>query len=268
MHGDERTAAPGGPGPAPAPPPLPEFTAGSLVATAARTLADHWPRVLVPAVVVFGLSAVADTLVVEWDRSLTHWEGVAVIVLQAFSSLGLTFYAGLLDRLVGAVGEGNEPPGVRAVLLTLPYGRLVVADLLLWLVEIVSTATLVLPGMILFTFFAIVGPLINMEDHGVFRAFADSTRLVRPHFLVVLLLVTVPLAVEHELLAVLEDKVPWTGPFTLFATEFAVGLLFGMTVGLVEVVIAEALMRRRRYRLLTGSEHGTVVSHEDGPLAP
>ena len=228
------------------PDPVSEVSARELVRMSRRTFAAHRARVLLPAVVVFGVAAFGDALLAHLDHTAPLWVGALAVVLQAVATLGLTFYAGLLDRLVGAVERGEEVPGIGRVLVTLPYVQLIAADIVLWLIGVASAAVLLLPAMIAMTFFAIVGPLINLEGHGVVTAFRRSAKLVGPHFWLVMALVTLPLTFEHEALAAIQLAVPNESIVLLFVTDALVGIAFGTVVGLLEVSIAETLLQRSR----------------------
>jgi hypothetical protein len=208
-----------------------------------RALRLEPARVLVPAVVVFGLAAAEETLLVDFADHESLWPvGVFVVIVQALAALGLTFYAGLLDRLVGSVELGLAPPPLALVIGTLPYLRLIVADLVVLVVVAVGTAVLVVPGLVLFTLLVIVGPVIIREDRGVWEAITRSVRLVRPHFLLALFMLTVPLLIERELLDLLEVVIGHESVWQLFAAHFAVGMVFGVGIGLFEVALAERLV--------------------------
>jgi hypothetical protein len=158
------------------------------------------------------------------------------------STLGLTFYSGLLERLVGAVERGHEAPAVGQVLRTLPYVRLLVADCILWVLGGLASLAFVIPGLIVTTLFALIGPLINMEDLSVRAAFRRSASLVAPRFLLVLFLITIPLGIEHELVDGVAYLVPHEHIWLVFLTYLAGGLSFGVLLGLVEVSLAERLV--------------------------
>ena len=112
---------------------------------------------------------------------------------------------------------------------------------------------LVVPGLIVGTVFALVGPLINLLDSSVPQAFKRSLQLVWPHFMLVFLIITLPLAVEHEVVVFVADLVPHEHIWAVFLTTFILGDLFGMALGLMEVTLAE--------RLVTGAQgpgHGLL----------
>jgi hypothetical protein len=60
-------------------------------------------------------------------------------------------------------------------------------------------------------------------------------------------MITIPLAVEHEVVVLIRDLVPHERVYLVFFTNFVMGLGFGVALGLVEVSLAE--------RLVTGA-HG------------
>ena len=101
----------------------------------------------------------------------------------------------------------------------MPYVRLLVADGILWVVGGLASLAFVIPGLIITTLFALIGPLINMEDLSVRVAFRRSASLVAPRFLLVLFLITIPLGIEHELVNAIAYLEPhehiWLVFFTL-----------------------------------------------------
>jgi len=66
--------------------------------------------------------------------------------------------------------------------------------------------------------------------------------LVWPHFMIVLVMVTLPLAIEHEVVVLIAELVPHEQVILVFLTNFALGLAFGVALGLVEVSLAERLV--------------------------
>jgi hypothetical protein len=213
-----------------------------LLSMAWRTGRLEPARVLVPALVIFGLDAFQSTWFTEISTDHLGLESLTTAVLFGVSSLGLTFYAGMLERLVGAVERNQTPQPVARVLATLPWLRLIMAEAILFVLTAVSTLFLIIPGLIVATLCALVGPLINLLDSSVPEAFRRSVRMVWPHFWIVLVMVTVPLAVEHEVVVLIKDLVPHERVFLVFITNFALGLSFGVALGLVEVSLAERLV--------------------------
>ncbi len=218
-----------------------------LISMALRTFRLEPARVIVPAVVIFGLDAFQSTWFTEISTDHLGLESLTGAVIFGASSLGLTFYAGMLERLVGAVERNLTPQPVSEVLATLPWVRLLIAEAILLVLTAVGALFLVIPGLVVGTLCALVGPLINLLDCSVGEAFRRSVRLVWPHFWIVFVMVTVPLAIEHEVIVLIKDLVPHERVILVFLTNFALGLGFGVALGLVEVSLAE--------RLVTGA-HG------------
>ncbi len=101
----------------------------------------------------------------------------------------------------------------------------------------------VVPGLVMDTLFALVGPLINLLGCKVFEALRRSVSLVWPHFVLVFCFVAIPLAVEHEVLVLVAELVPHEQIFLVFLSNFVLGCAFGMALGLTEVSLAERLVR-------------------------
>jgi hypothetical protein len=218
----------------------------TLIAVSWRTARMEPARVIVPGLVIFGLDAIQGTFYTEVAVDHLGIGSVIGAVLFASSALGLTFYAGMLERLVGSV-ERNEPAQpVLHVLRTLPWGRLLLAEGILIVLSAVASVFLVIPGLIVGTLFALVGPLINLLDSSVIKAFRRSLQLVWPHFMLVFLIITLPLALEHEVVVFVAELIPHEHIWAVFLTTFILGDLFGMALGLLEVTLAE--------RLVTGAQ--------------
>ncbi len=81
----------------------------TLIAMAWRTARMEPARVIVPALVIFGLDAIESTFFTEVAVDHLGFESIAGVFVLGTSTLGLTFYAGMLERLVGSVERG-EPP--------------------------------------------------------------------------------------------------------------------------------------------------------------
>jgi hypothetical protein len=113
------------------------------------------------------------------DDSVTI-NGVVILVFL-YGSLSHHFLAGLLERVVASERHGHHRPTLNEVLRDLPWGRLVVADLLLTAMIVVGLTAFVIPGLLVVTWFAIVLPLVNLERQPVLPTFARSYRLVRGH---------------------------------------------------------------------------------------
>jgi hypothetical protein len=214
-----------------------------LMSMAWHTFRKEPARVVVPGLVIFGLDALQGTLYTEVAVDRLGWESLAATAVFGASTLGLTFYSGMLERLVGSV-ERNEPAQpVATVLRTLPWGRLLVAEIILTVIGAVASVLLFVPALIIDTLFALVGPLINLLDASIPDALRRSVKLVLPHFVLVFCFIALPLAIEHELLVLVADLIPNEKIFLVFLSSFVLGDLCGMALGLMEVTLAERLVR-------------------------
>jgi hypothetical protein len=235
---------------------FPRLTARLVLRKAAKTYRQRFARVAIPAILVLVPSAVAETFADEFKRehveTLTDALDFALDVLTlatgVLSALALVFYAGLLDRLVGAHLFGEEDPSVRNVLKTLPYRKLIVADILLISATLVGLLLFILPGLMIFTLFCLVGPVINIEGRNVRDGFRDSARLVRPHFWLTLCLVTIPVIVESLIEEAIHRTVWERALLSSLVLNSLTAVLVLATVGLLEVVLAHELLVRDRAR--------------------
>jgi hypothetical protein len=117
----------------------------------------------------------------------------------ALSLLGEVLYAGFVAALVVSERDG-EPHPLPELVKSLPYGRLIVADLIYVLLVSLGLLLLVVPGLVVLTWFALVAPAVKLEGLGVVEALRRSRALVRPRFWSVFALV-VPLALLADALA-------------------------------------------------------------------
>jgi hypothetical protein len=214
-----------------------------LLSMAGRTLRAEPARVVVPALIIFALDAIAGTIFTQLAVDRLGLESVAFAFVYGASTLGLTFYSGMLERMVGSVERNERPQPIGEVLRTLPWIRLFVADLVLLALGGVAALFIVVPGLVLDTLFALVGPLINLLGCTVREAFRRSVTLVWPHFVLVFCFVAIPLAVEHEVLVLVHDLVPHEAVGLVFLSTFVLGTAFGIGLGLTEVSLAERLVR-------------------------
>jgi hypothetical protein len=218
--------------------------AGAVVRAALTTGRRRFRRVASAALVVFSVAALVDLLVaalIDWVDDGNALVVVATLLLSSFAAIGFTFFAGLLDHTVAEDQHGEPTKSVGAVLRTLPYGRLLLAGVLLAVGAGVLALALLIPGLVFYTYFSLVGPIINMEDRSVRAAFRRSRQLVRSHFKLTFLLVTLPVLFEQEVVhgvELLVDPPLWLG----FLVNVAGGALIGSVVALVDVTLAYRLV--------------------------
>ena len=208
-------------------------------------------RVVIAAAIVFGITAVIGAAVEDLLNKSQENFVVYVFALAGttMSQVGITFYAGLLDKVVGEYELGEEPEPIRYVLRHLPYGSLIAADILITVVTAVGMVLLVIPGIVAFTLFAITGPVVNIEQRGAISAMKRSAQLVRTHFWLVLFMVSVPLAIEHQAIRLAHEYLLGHALIEVFIVQGITGMIIGSFVGLVEVNVAYALVKQDRERV-------------------
>lgn len=195
---------------------------------------------------LFGAVEVQGNVVLDDGWGFSSAKLLLALMLVAFSAAGTVFYPGLLDRIVGVERGHNERQSLGTVLRTLPYGRLILAEFMLFAVTGIGLALFFVPGIIAFTFFGLVGPCITIEDRSALGAFRRSARLVRPHFWLVLLLVTVPIGLEHVVEDLVHHAVEHEAFIVRFGSHALIGIVVGSIVGLSEVHLAFRLSGRYR----------------------
>jgi hypothetical protein len=229
-----------------------------VVRAAFRTYRERFARVAGTAFVVFGaiagIDVVATILVVDHVSSPAG-DAIASTAAGVFAMAGVVIYAGVLDKVVGAHLHGEPDLTVSEIMRVLPLGRLIAADLVLALATMVGLALFVVPGVVLFTLWSLVGPSITIEDRKVASAFARSWHLVRRRFWLTFVLVTLPLQVEQALLHAIHYTELFDHPLVpAVVLNGLLGTIVGSIVGLVEVVLAYELIAHDRERAGTRDE--------------
>jgi hypothetical protein len=216
---------------------------------AIRTYRERFLRVAGTAFVVFGAVACIDALaaVLVIDHHVDRPIGAAITetIAGTIALAGVVLYAGILDKVVGAHLHGHPDLTMAEIRRELPLGRLIVADIVLALATVIGLAIGVVPGILIFTFWGLVGPVITIEDRGVRSALGRSWYLVRHNFVLVFLLVVLPLQIEEFVLHAIHYTDIFEHPLVpAFFLNGLLGMVVGSIVGLVEVVLAYELIAR------------------------
>ena len=160
-------------------------TLGTVLRGAGSTYRAHPRPVMGLAVLVFGVSAMLDTLASRALSGLTGDRlsdvGLTLVVglltgPLSFSTAGLVLYAGILDRVVGHHLHGHERVTVRGRCGRCRGARLLAADAILVVGTSIGAALFVIPGLIVFTSFCLVGPLSTSRGSVLQRRFAVRQR--------------------------------------------------------------------------------------------
>ena len=166
---------------------------------------------------------------------------------------GPVVYAGYLDEAVGHEYFRGHRLHFRTILRTLPWGRLIVADIVLIVGATIGFALLVVPGLVWLTLFALVGPVIVQERHGLADGFARTLHLSRRAWPMILLLVVALILVELAVHEWVHQTLHHQDFWIEVAASWLVSAVIGGFVGLVEVALATELMARNP-RAETASE--------------
>jgi hypothetical protein len=233
-------------------PAIARLHAWGVVRGALRLYREEPVRVAVSALAVLGpallVSLLLGTVVDAGRDTWLRGRWVALGTLSAFAgflaTLGLVIYAGLLDELVGARIRGSRLPSVAAAARELPFGPLVVADLIVATAIGVSSALGVLPGLFAICLVAVVGPVVNIERVGPVLGVRRSIALTWPHLLTVAGAIVPTIALEfvaHHWFLHLRSTHAW---LTETVGVLILAVTLGAMLGLVEVVLAYALLVR------------------------
>jgi hypothetical protein len=220
---------------------------------ALRTYFARFPIVTGIAVAVYGPLAMLTTVIAQGGIRYNerHPDNLGLLVFFATTAgtsvvlFGSAFYAGFLDKVVGEHQHGHHRHTVGEILRTLPYRRLLAAELILTVATLVGLLLFVVPGLVVFTLFCLVGPLITIEGQTVLGAFRRSAQLIWPVFLMAFTAVTMPIVIEHSLAHSIEHYVlHHPGLLLAFVLHGLMAATVGAFVGLVEVTLTFMLIHR------------------------
>ena len=223
--------------------------ARDVIRAALRTYRERFWRVAGTAFVVFGAVAAIDAFatVLVIDRHVSRPAGA-----RSRRPLRRCSRWSVSSCTPASSTRSSEPTctdiptsAFREIWRVLPLGRLVAADVVLAVATLAGLALFVVPGVVIFTLWSLVGPVITIEDRSVGSAFRRSWQLVRPCFWLTLCLVTLPLQVEQTVLHAIHYTDIFEHPFVpAFLLNGLLGMVIGSVVGLVEVVLAYDLIAR------------------------
>lgn len=170
----------------------------------------------------------------------------AALAVTITSVLGEVFYTGVVAAVVNEERTGlrHELAGIAR---GLPWGRLAAVDVLFVLAVAVGLVLLVVPGVIVFVWFALAAPAVKIEGLGVGAAFRRSRELVRGSFWRVFVILA-PVLVAGDLLGeLLVSSGPWILGHGFFGDWLGELLAQGLTApffALAAVVTAHHLIAR------------------------
>jgi hypothetical protein len=166
----------------------------SIYARLGRTYWSWAPALLPLAVAVFVPLGLLGALAAEVD--LTELDVGSVLELAVLiaaigavtttSLVGEVFYSGAIAVALTAP-DRERAPSAAQIARRLDYGRLIAVDLLYVLAVALGVLLFVVTGLLAFVWFALAGPVVEIEGRSVGGAFRRSWQLVRGNFLLVLL---------------------------------------------------------------------------------
>lgn len=157
-----------------------------------RAYRRHAARLFAVGAIIFVPTALLETVVGRLDAIDSATEDtftiaaiLAVVLGQVvFGLAGDVFYSGVVALVVAGHREGRA--SLRWIAAHLSFGTLIVIDVAYNLGIAVGLLLLVIPGILVFTWFALAAPLVELERLGARVAFARSRELVRGRFWTVL----------------------------------------------------------------------------------
>ncbi len=168
-----------------------------LISIYRRIAVTYWkqaPSLLPLAVVIFVPLGLIDAISTEVSLdSLTLRHGVEIAAVLAATAaatvtglLGEVFYSGAVAVSLTHAPD-QKPPSTLEVARRLDYKRLILVDLAYVFMVILGLVIFFVPGILVFVWFGLAGPVVEIEKRTVRGALIRSYRLVRNNFWVVLL---------------------------------------------------------------------------------
>src|SRR3984885_1585822 len=246
-----------------------------IAAAVVHTARRHAWRILVVSIagsaVTVAAELAADHLL---DQADVTTAVVGALSTSTLSLLGAVFLSGFLCRLVSSTehgaaehgatehektGEAADGSRIRDVLRSLPWGSLILADLLATLIIVVGLVALIIPGLIAITLLAVVGPVIELEHQPALAGLRRSVHLVRPHFWPVAAFATLPLLLANGIAAFLPDPSGTTDVVTTLVVRSVGEGILESAVGLLLVELCYRLIAADR-----GATRPPALSVPDG----
>ena len=223
-----------------------------IAAAVVHTARRHAWRILVVSIAVSAVTVAAELAADHLlDRADVTEALVGALSTSTLSLLGAVFLSGFLCRLVSSTehektGQAADGSRIRDVLRSLPWGSLILADLLATLIIVAGLVALIIPGLIAITLLAVVGPVIELEHRSALAGLRRCVHLVRPHFWRVAAFATLPLLVANGIVAFLPDPSGTTDVVTTLVVRSVGEGIVESVVGLLLVELCYRLIAADR----------------------
>jgi hypothetical protein len=161
----------------------------SIYARLGRVYFAWGPRLLLLAAIVFIPLGFVDALLEQVDtEALNVTSGFQIVAL--LSALAAVTASGLFGEVFfsGAIAaslthpEDEESPGFIRLARHISYGRLIAVDLIFVTMMVLGTIAVIVPGILVFVYLSLAGPVVELEKRRVWDGFRRSFLLVRGHF--------------------------------------------------------------------------------------
>lgn len=143
---------------------------------------------LLLAAIIFIPLSLLDLLIEKLAEAGHEEHGVEVLALltagltsTVSELLGQVLLAGAIALWLAGSADGSPLP-LRVIARKLMYGRLILLDLVFVLLVFAAALFLILPGLVVFVFLALAGPVVELEHRRILAALRRSVRLVRTDF--------------------------------------------------------------------------------------
>jgi hypothetical protein len=223
-----------------------------IAAAVVHTARRHAWRILVVSIAVSAVTVAAELAADHLlDRADVTEALVGALSTSTLSLLGAVFLSGFLCKLVSSTehekrGHAADGSRIRDVLRSLPWGSLILADLLATLIIVAGLVALIIPGLIAITLLAVVGPVIELEHRSALAGLRRCVHLVRPHFWRVAAFATLPLLVANGIVAFLPDPSGTTDVVTTLVVRSVGEGILESVVGLLLVELCYRLIAADR----------------------
>jgi hypothetical protein len=226
------------------------LTYALIVRDAIGMLRTHFGRVAAAALLLFVGPAVLVGVVGSVTDRVPPGEASPLILVAAaiiavlLRLVGEVGFAGYLDEAVGRAYFRGQDRATGDVLRSLPWVRLVVADVAVVVGTSLGLALLVVPGVAFYVLFGLVGPVIVQERRAVVDAFRRTFAFSRTAILPIIVLVAVPTALEIAIEEVAHRAIKEQGLVLTVLVEWGLATVLRGAVGLMMVALAVELMAR------------------------
>jgi hypothetical protein len=109
---------------------------------------------------------------------------------------------------------------------------------------VIGLALFVIPGILVYTYWGLAGPVVVQERRRARDSLRRTYQISRPYWRLVILLVVIPLGLEHALANTVRDFVDQWGNVAIVAGEWFIAATMLGIIGVIDVALANELMAR------------------------